>query len=1172
MLLLSRDFNSDSNGPSSYATIASQSNCPPGVNVHEFLAYQALFSGKTRRWPQILMELGASNLNFSTETTALLLCHLALQIGPAHDDNHLGSVHIFFFDEIFCAKLLKQLSLRLDGISSNWRETNCMEAIITLTIRLNSLGTGSKDASRQLLEKVRNVTFKWITKLRSEVRAATNLQTSLSLSTYALWAALLCRRTFDPCLGFNHHLDSEALQCYIESSITMQDNFASDATSLPILLRFSMVRDLKMIWGMRDLLRKSLLDNPQSFMSAIMTVWPNVDDVTSKKLSPVQFLEGTEQWWVKVTMEATHHTLPQTVHFHVLEGHLLVDGKPIGKLPARYTTHIILKELFGNQNLSSYPSNLPGMNYTLTVVQYGHQIHLGFRNDRLIVRALLGNRLLEFLPREIFFCPHNFDLPASLVDNCVHWVDVRTGNIEFRQRPQIWHTKKESNWTLDYSKRRAYRRTSTLIDPNSSLFRLFSRTFEFFEANRFLTVVQPEKSALFVELRRFELAFFVNTRGCLESSQLRAEIDFDQDAGTWYGLQSKIVLKEIIPGYNSIRRRQRSVIVPMGTLIYKRCGIHIATLVESTSGFYGRYMINKPLGRLDCPAEVFLNTTPWLQLGILEANSPFLIATTSILQSTMPRVYILLSSRCSHWSYGDGGSLALSGWGVISAMDTSRRIAHPNAGPTGLSYSSQRILSPRSQGHAKDLLVSRALPINCKVLDCLRARLSAPWKFFTKLILIRLDRNPALTSNIQHDGFRAAVKSIFSKSNQLSTFASRKLEPCALEPGGHDHLTTRSHLRRETYQRSNFDSTPPQVSECVSYAARDVWRTSPSRSNVVESVNLILNWSSKMTTTTDLAGILQSWPKIGGYKGEAEKILLSNLLALDFAPEWGSFVNLCRNSSSDSMYRLMFLFSVVSFRQDADMDAIRTLLAFAIIEDLKGLTPPTWPLYENFRHNQVPRMHDIQKMMKPFLVPYKGDELYNLGFKLSTKLRKKYKALERAHEQQQEVDMRQLGDFLLRQWPCPELSIEGFTGSVLLDVAQALDAIRPEWLRFFQNFELSHHISQVQEVLDRYYTDDKGKMPHAEVQEQAIFSIRYRGGEIPTLPQLLSKMGPTLPSIARIGKAKAPKKEGSLPKDYRKTTNRSSRSSGAGNLHLKDSSDEYDTPEGQELQAIIEYV
>lgn len=182
VFLSSPEFNLDSNGPSSYSTIASQTRCPSGVNVHEFVAYQALFSGKSRRWPQILIELGASNLNFSTEATALLICHLALQVGPAPDGSHLGLVHNFFDDEIFCLKLLDQLTQRLESITSNWRETNCMEAIITLILRLASLGKGSREESKQLLARARVVTFQWITLLRLEIEKATDTQTSRILS------------------------------------------------------------------------------------------------------------------------------------------------------------------------------------------------------------------------------------------------------------------------------------------------------------------------------------------------------------------------------------------------------------------------------------------------------------------------------------------------------------------------------------------------------------------------------------------------------------------------------------------------------------------------------------------------------------------------------------------------------------------------------------------------------------------------------------------------------------------------------------------------------------------------------------------------------------------------------------------------------------------------------
>jgi len=161
MLLSSSEFKIDSTGPSSYSIIASQTKCPPGVNVHEFVAFQALFSGNYRRWPQILIELGASNLNFSTETTALLIFHLVLQVGPGDKNRNsaLGSVHDIFNDKVFCAKLSSLVSQRLDGISSNWRETNCMEAIITTIQRLISLGTGTREECMALLEKVRAVTF-----------------------------------------------------------------------------------------------------------------------------------------------------------------------------------------------------------------------------------------------------------------------------------------------------------------------------------------------------------------------------------------------------------------------------------------------------------------------------------------------------------------------------------------------------------------------------------------------------------------------------------------------------------------------------------------------------------------------------------------------------------------------------------------------------------------------------------------------------------------------------------------------------------------------------------------------------------------------------------------------------------------------------------------------------
>ena len=130
--------------------------------------------------------------------------------------------------------------------------------------------------------------------------------------------------------------------------------------------------------------------------------------------------------------------MPQTIHYHLLEGYLLIDGQPLGKLPAEHRNSGILEQLFGNQSLLSYPSGLPSMTYRLAMCFNDHQIHLGFRNGKIFVRACVRGAILELVPSEIFSSPSGFDLPASLVENCVHWLDLNTGVMEIRQEPHIW--------------------------------------------------------------------------------------------------------------------------------------------------------------------------------------------------------------------------------------------------------------------------------------------------------------------------------------------------------------------------------------------------------------------------------------------------------------------------------------------------------------------------------------------------------------------------------------------------------------------------------------------------------------------------------------------------------------------------------------------------------------
>jgi hypothetical protein len=54
----------------------------------------------------MLVELGASNLNFSAEDTMLIFNHLAVQVGLAQSEaDLLRDAHVVFRDPAFCQRL-----------------------------------------------------------------------------------------------------------------------------------------------------------------------------------------------------------------------------------------------------------------------------------------------------------------------------------------------------------------------------------------------------------------------------------------------------------------------------------------------------------------------------------------------------------------------------------------------------------------------------------------------------------------------------------------------------------------------------------------------------------------------------------------------------------------------------------------------------------------------------------------------------------------------------------------------------------------------------------------------------------------------------------------------------------------------------------------------------------
>jgi hypothetical protein len=165
----------------------------------------------------LLVELGSSNLNFSAEDTMHLFGRLSTQAGPTrYSSDDLRDVHIVFRDESFCRRLTDQNEKRLYTIKSNWRETNCMELLLTLTLRLYELSDGTtRQPAIRILELARSATLDWILHLRDDIRNAADATTAMRVANCGFWAALLCRRTFTTFRGLSDVMNAADLSSLI---------------------------------------------------------------------------------------------------------------------------------------------------------------------------------------------------------------------------------------------------------------------------------------------------------------------------------------------------------------------------------------------------------------------------------------------------------------------------------------------------------------------------------------------------------------------------------------------------------------------------------------------------------------------------------------------------------------------------------------------------------------------------------------------------------------------------------------------------------------------------------------------------------------------------------------------------------------------------------------------
>lgn len=712
---------SNKDWPSSNEILASQTKCPSNLNIHEFMAWQGLMSGIHSRWLCLLRELGSTNINFSSESVWAMVRKVILQTGPCQIEDERRDIHSVFRDSAFCTQLLEQVRYRIHVIYGNWRENLQMDTLISILLKVVSLSShhSVRTSARELLGVCRDATRKWCQTLQKLNDNGSNF---VRLS--ALWAAVLCKRTH---LGFDDL--NASLECFLYASITLQENLSGEFDSLPHSLRNVLLDDASVTYNSRHHLRKFIMDNQQALRSSVsefFSISPESSITTAEALSG--------GWWVQLSITPTETNDTCFIHYNIIHGDLLINGEPSGSLPMEYRKFSIILRVFGTWNLRVYPSNARDMSLSVQGrMPYGHNVHLGLRQGNLIIRAKKGTSMLELVNPDMFCKDKERDFPAALVDDCWHWLDLRTGIMEIRQE-EIWRSK-HTNWRLNVRKRLVFRKQLKLVDPNSVLASQVAQNFRYFEDAKNITVWQPSRESyhIEVELRRLELNFHVNNDHLLECRQLEAEIVSSQfqDAGVWYGLKSKIVLQSVV------NRRQRIILIPPGDFFPKKDQYydHVITTIRRGEGSYRKFVINDVLGRVECPAEPELL---YLKAMCHAYTSHFLPDPLTGRTGKAEALSFLTSGLCMPWT-------------CLDPVITSRLLALAKLTP-------RRVYYPPTS-------------------SCME---TVYW-------------NPNLTTTIQDDRYRSVIEKIYQRSSDLKLFETNSSEGVQLSfPTGITHLETRA--------------------------------------------------------------------------------------------------------------------------------------------------------------------------------------------------------------------------------------------------------------------------------------------------------------------------------------------------------------------------------------------
>ncbi|KAJ7574854.1 hypothetical protein C8J56DRAFT_1172554 [Mycena floridula] len=853
-------------------TIANQTVCPNNLTLHEFLAFTGLRSGGRIQWLNMARELRSRNLTFSEEPVHILMMQAAWQVGEISDAGEL-SWHQELLSEEFGSRLLTELEALLDSIEASWKEDITAQTIIFLACRLLASTPIQLiiDRTHALLHRARSITYEWMHQLISKLHECPDTLMK-DIQDRIANMAIICRATFD---AGSEHLAAmfrsiQHISTFVECGIILNEHLpSSDASTRKLLLALN----FRTSHTAQDFLSTlSSSTRTQGLWRAISKVW----DSYAFRPGEAWAASSTHSPWM-----FSKTSNGQDIHVNLLDGQLLINGKPLGRLPPVITQKPMYVRIFGKRVLDAIPTDTYG--YTTRSLVFGYQVHFGLRSEtNLTIRALKveTGESFEIISHEHF----RQDLPKSLTENHVHWLELSTGTVEFRPLSDPW-TSSPENWRLYLSNRQMSRSDDILIDSFSPTFTMMHNQVAPLEYKEHVTVVYcTSSSTLRLELPRFRLIFILNDTNHLECVNMPGmTVDRNQSSGTMLGLANQLVLIDLEKASLSLPR-SRHVIIPFGKVITGPKENHVNIRIEYASQHnvaYFNYAIDEDLGRLVGSATL----------------------------------------RCKLFQI------------YLHAM-TSHCLDDPLLGCTGTEEALNELQSAFC-------LSFQHLGTEESELLLLLASLTPQREFYPRHLqaMQRITWETHLPTLSQHELFYSTVKSIFNHASDLSIFTTDSTV-LQLKTNSAERLTARAALTN-AYLYSSEMVLPFMPDKGNVFRGRDSPRE-PQNNRVFEISSMIAQ--DRIVVRESLVDIFNKWTCISKNVPISGLSYHVDWMKPDLPSIWLAVYDLCRSQAISALkkrYQLLFSMSAMAYTTPQCQYLIPHILSFTRIFELQYINPPT---------------------------------------------------------------------------------------------------------------------------------------------------------------------------------------------------------------------------------------